>query len=206
MDIARKALSFLDAKLIDDILEKSDVVEIAANTEILSQGQYVKVIPIVLSGLIKVYTSTKNKELLLYYIKPEESCIMSFAAALKNDKSKVFARTELNSSVLLLPANFVDGWIKNYPNFNHLFFGLYNKRYDDLLSTIHHVLFDKMDVRLYDFLVQRMALTQHQAIKISHRQIAEELGTAREVITRTLKKLESEGKIRQQDSTIEVIE
>lgn len=205
MDQARKALSFLEATLIDDILDKSDILDIPSGTELLKEGQYVKVIPIVLEGLVKVYTSAKERELLLYYIQPEESCIMSFAACLKNEKSKVFAITESDTKALLLSTEYLNDWIKNYPNFNHLFYEQYNKRYSDLLDTIEHVLFNKMDVRLYDYLLERVNLTSRNPIKISHRQIANELGTAREVITRTVKKLETDGRVIQHPQEIEIL-
>lgn len=205
MDLARQALGFLEASLIDDILGKSEIVEIPSGTEILGEGQYVKVIPIVLDGLVKVYTSAQERELLLYYIEPEESCVMSFAACLRNEKSKVFAITEKDSKVLLLSVDYLQDWIKKYPNFNHLFYQQYNKRYSDLLDTIEHVLFNKMDIRLHDYLLERVRLTDKNPLRISHRQIANELGTAREVISRTIKKLEAEDKVIQHAHEIEVL-
>ncbi len=157
-------------------------------TEILREGQFVKVIPIVLNGLIRVYTRRKERDLLLYYIRPNESCIMSFAASLKNEPSKVFALTEEDTTALLLPVDKVSSWIKQYPNLNDLFYQQYNLRYSELLDTIHHVLFEKMDTRLYDYLKEKVNLTNKNPLKISHRQIASELGTARKIISRVIKK------------------
>lgn len=179
--------------------------EIAQGTEILREGQYVKVIPLVLEGLIKVYSRHEDKELLLYYIKSQESCIMSFAAGMKNEPSKIFAIAEEDTRVLLLPTDKVAQWVRRFPDVNQLFFQQYNIRYTDLLATIHQLLFDRMDKRILDYLVNKSMLTGRNPIKISHRQIAGELGTAREVVSRIMKKLENDGKIRQEANMIEIL-
>lgn len=200
-----KALSFLDPKIVAQIVESSTVQDIPKGTEILREGQYVKVIPIVIEGLIKVFSRFDSKDLLLYYIKPNESCIMSFASSLKNDPSKVFAVTEEDTKALLLPVDKVPGWIEQYPSINNLFYQQYNLRYIELLDTISHVLFNKMDQRLYDYLVEKSKLTKQNPLKISHRQIANDLGTAREVISRVMKKLENENLVKQQSKSIEIL-
>ena len=200
-----KALSHINTELAKEIMAVSVVKEIPQDTEILKEGQYVKVIPIVIDGLIKVFSRHEEKELLLYYIKPDESCIMSFSASLRNDPSKVFAITEEDTTVLLIPSDKAAKWTQQSPDFNSLFFQQYNVRYSDLLDTIHHVLFDKMDKRLYDYLRSKSELTLKNPMKISHRQIANELGTAREVISRVMKKLEHEGKVRQHSNSIEIM-
>ena len=202
-DVA-KAFSHLNPSLVSEIVEGSVTKEIPGETEILREGQYVKVIPIVLEGLIKVYTRHEDKELLLYYIRPHESCVMSFASSLKNEPSKVFAETEENTKAVLLPVEKVRTWRKQFPDINTLFFQQYNLRYSELLDTIHHLLFDKMDKRLYDHLKEKVSLTKKNPLKISHRQIANELGTAREVISRVMKKLEIEGKLKQHTNGIEL--
>jgi CRP/FNR family transcriptional regulator len=86
-----------------------------------------------------------------------------------------------------------------------LFFQQYNLRYSELIDTINHVLFDKMDKRLYDYLQEKVIITQKNPLKISHRQIASELGTAREVVSRVMKKLEVEGKVKQTGNYIELL-
>jgi len=199
------SIPYLSTALRGEIEEFALLKELPKNMEILRQGQYVKAIPIVLKGLIKVFTRHEDRELLLYYIKPNESCIMSFTASLQNEPSSVFAITEEESTALLLPTDKISDWIKEYPDINMLFFQQYNVRYSELLNTIHHLLFDKMDKRLFDYLKEKAALTQKKTIKMSHRQIANELGTAREVISRVMKKLESEEKLIQHSNGIEVL-
>ena len=199
-----RSLAFLGKDLLEEILTHSAVAEIPKNTEILREGQYIKVIPLLLEGLVKVSSHYEEKELLLYYIRPNESCIMSFSAGLDNQPSRVTAITEEASAALLIPVDKVSRWIKEYPGFNLLFFQQYNQRYADLIDTINHLLYDKLDKRIYDYLREKINLTGKNPLNISHRQIAQELGTAREVVSRMLKKLEAEGKLRQQSKGIKI--
>ena len=205
MDFDKSILSFLKPDLVDKILKESTIKEFEKGTEILREAQYVKVLPIVIEGLVKVYSRFDDKELLLYYIEPAQSCVMTFYAALKNTPSKVFATTEENSKIILIPVQLLPNWLKEYPRFNELFYNQFNLRYSELLDTIGHLLLDKMDKRLYDHLKKKLHLTQGDSIKMSHSQIANELGTAREVITRVLKKLETDEKVIQNSGEIKII-
>ncbi len=200
-----KTFTHLDSELISKILEVSILKEFKSNTELLRERQYIKVIPLVIRGLIKVYTRYDDRELLLYYIQPKESCIMSFSACLNNNPSQIFAVTEEDSTVLLLPVDKISALTKQFPDFNTLFFQQYNQRYGELLNTIHQVLFDKMDKRLFEHLKNKVKIMNQNPIKISHQQIASELGTVREVISRVLKKLEAEGLVKQDNRGIELI-
>lgn len=186
-------------------MDTSTLQEFEKGTELLKEEQYVKVLPIVLDGLVKVYSSFNEKELLLYYIEPSQSCVMTFHAALHNTPSRVFATVEEKSSILLLPVENLQTWLKEYPDFNELFYNQYNLRYLELLNTIGHLLNDKMDKRLYDHLKKKSLLTNNSPIKMSHHQLATELGTAREVVSRVLKKLEIDKKIKQDSNGIKII-
>lgn len=208
MDLAvqiKQQFPHFNSDLISEIIKHAIEKEIPKDTELLREGQFIKVIPLVLNGVIKVFTRHEDKELLLYYIKPNESCIMSFSAGINNQPSKIYATTEEDSHLLLIPADKLGQWTKQFPDFNSLFFLQYNLRYSDLLDTINSLLFEKLDKRVYDYLKEKVAVTQNNPLKISHRQIASELGTAREVISRIVKKLELEDKVKQSATTIEIL-
>ncbi len=205
MTFDKTILSFLKPELVDLIIKESSIKAIPKGTEILRAEQYVKVLPIVMEGLVKVYSKFEDKELLLYYIEPSQSCVMSFYAALKNIPSKVFAQTEEDSKIILIPVQYLPDWLKKYPDFNILFYSQYNLRFSELLETISHLLLNKMDQRLYEHLKRKTALRHQTSIKISHSQLANELGTAREVISRVIKKLENEGKVVQNAGEITII-
>ncbi len=200
----KQKLSIFNKDLLEELLEASQIVDVPPNTELLREGQYIKVIPIVLEGLVKVYTRHEDRELLLYYIQPSESCIMSYSASLKNTPSHIYAETEEESTIILVPVESLPHLRRSYPDFSTLFIDLYNSRYRDLLDTIHHVLFDRMDKRLLDYLREKVKVRNQNPLKLSHQQIAGELGTVREVISRVLKKLEQEGAIAPHPDGIEI--
>lgn len=205
METVRQQLSFLSPQLIEKLLINSTISDFPKNTEIIKNQQYIKHIPIVINGLVKVFSKFDEKELLLYYIQPKQSCIMSFSASLKNTPSKVFAITEEDSKILLIPVKYLPKWLNEYSDLNTLFYSQYDLRYSDLLETIQHVLVDKMDKRLYEYLKHKTDLINYETVKLTHGQIANELGTAREVISRVMKKLENEGKITQNKNGIKIL-
>ena len=131
---------------------------------------------------------------------------MSFSASLKNEPSRVIAITEDDTTALLLPTDKVMKWLKQFPDIHTLFYQQYNLRYAELLETIKYLLYHKLDKRILDFLNERSTIKCEKILDIRHKQIAQELGTAREVITRILKKLEKEGKVRQTPDGIEILQ
>lgn len=198
-------LHFLEEALIAQIESTCEVVSVEASTVLIRTGQYVKVVPIVLDGLIKVMTQHEDKEYLLYYIKPSESCVMSLTAGIKRRQSLIEAITEIKSDILLIPADQIQHWLDQFPKFNKLFYQQYEDRYTDMIETVHHLLFDKLDKRIYHYLVEKSQTLQTNPIRISHRQIAQDLGTAREVVTRVMKQLERDEKVRQWQEAIEIL-
>ena len=195
---------YLGKELLVELLSVSEVKNFPVHTELVREGQYVKYIPIVLNGLVKVFTQFEEKELLLYYIKPEQSCIMSFSSCINNDKSKIFAITEEETTVLLIPSDKIAKWVTQFPTINALFYKQYDLRYAELVDTIHQMLYYKLDKRLIDYLSEKVKVTGKNPIKISHKEIANDLGTAREVISRLVKKLEKQNLLKQHHDSIEL--
>lgn len=204
-DRIHRQLAFLGRDLVAEWLEAGQRAEVPGGTELVRLGQYVRVLPVVLEGLVKVYTRPDERELLLYYIQPAESCVMSFNAVLHGARSRFLARTETDSQLLLLPAERVPGWLHAHPVFNRLFFDLYDQRYADLLDTIGHLLVGRLDQRLLEHLRRLVAVTGEHPVRRSHRELAGELGTAREVVTRTLHRLEADGSVRQEEGGIRLL-
>ncbi len=195
----------LSTPLLNALKENSEIIEVDKNTELLREGQYVKVVPIVLSGTIRVYIKHEDKELLLYYIKPNESCIMSFSAVIENLPSKVYAVTDEESEIMAIPISKIDSLLKSFPELNTLYYKLYIERYADLINTIESAMFEKLDQRILEYLKNKSKLLNSNQIKITHKQIAMDLGSSREVISRTLKKIENDGLIKLHNSLIEIL-
>jgi CRP/FNR family transcriptional regulator len=185
--------------------EGSTLMQFEKQTEILHEGQYVKVVPIVLEGVVKVFTRAADKELLLYYIETGESCIMSFTAVMRNSPSRIFAVAEENTVVALIPSEKLRQLVRSTPALNELFYELFDTRYNDLLHTIQDLLFSRMDQRLYHYLLEQGRQKATTIVNLRHREIAADLGTAREVVSRIMKKLENEGKILQTENGIKIL-
>ena len=162
----------------------------SAETVIQNFNSYIKSIPIVLSGSIKVIkTDNEGKELFLYYIKSGESCIRSFLAGIHNDTSKIKAIVEEDAELLLIPVHKASQWIKEFPEWTDFIFTLYQKRFEELLEVVNAVAFQKLDARLLHLLQQKSSLFQSKEINVTHYQLAEELGISREAVSRVLKQM-----------------
>ena len=154
-------------------------------------NSYIRAIPIVLSGSLRVMRQDEEgKEILLYYIKPGESCIMSFLAGIHEDTSKIVAVAEEETEVLMIPIAKASEWIKTYPEWTDFIFRTYHQRFEELLSVIDAVAFQQLDDRIIQLLKKKAAIYRSKEITITHQQLAEELGTTREVISRLLKQME----------------
>ncbi len=161
---------------------------------ILNENAYIRAIPIVLKGCIGVMrTDDEGREILLYYINAGESCIMSFLGGLHNDTSKVKAIAEEETEILFVPIDKVNLLIKENPEWLDYIFRLYHKRFEELLEVVNDVAFKKMDERLLNFIKKRCELSKTNTLHITHEHLANELGTARVVVSRLLKQMEEKG-------------
>lgn len=168
--------------------------EFAENEVILNENAYIKAIPIVTKGSIRVMrTDEDGRELLLYYIRAGETCIMSFLGGIHQDTSKVKAIAEEETEILFIPIDKVSLLIKEFPEWLDYIFRLYHKRFEELLEVVNNVAFKKMDERLLDFIHKKSEVANSKTLHITHEQLANELGTARVVISRLLKVLEEDG-------------
>ncbi len=191
----KKLLPQVDTALLQFIANEAVEIDIPTDSTLLKTGNYVQSVPLVVKGLIRVSRIEDDKELLLYYIHPGEMCIMSFSACCSNSASLIEASTLEETKVLLIPSVKLREWITQYPSFNFYIYEMFNKRYLDLIDTIDQLIFNRLDERLFNYLKEKSGLLGSRQINITHQQIATDMGTAREVISRLLKKLELENKI-----------
>ncbi|WP_232285828.1 Crp/Fnr family transcriptional regulator [Aquimarina agarilytica] len=184
----------------------STLMKFDAGTVILKEGAYVKVIPLIISGLAKVYKEEENgHEVLLYYIKPGESCIMSVTSMIKNEVSMVKAIIEEDAEVVVIPTDKAIQIAHKYPKWNEFIYELFNLKFHELLNVVKILTFSKKDVRLFEYLKNKAALKNETTITTTHQQIADDLGSSREVISRLLKKLEHDGQIKLNQGNIELL-
>ncbi|MCI3937167.1 Crp/Fnr family transcriptional regulator [Chryseobacterium aahli] len=189
---------FSSSKELTDKLYQNGILKTYHEGDIiLDENASIRSIPIVMKGLLKVIrTEEDGREILLYYIKTGESCIMSFLGGMHNEKSIVKAEVEEDSEILFLPMDKVTLFIKEYPEWLDYIFRLYHKRFEELLDIINAIAFKKVDERLLNLLYKKSEISQSKTIVITHEQLANELGTARVVVSRLLKQLEDSGKLK----------
>ena len=181
-------------QLIKQLYQYGVLKSYKAGSVIVNENASIRSIPIVTKGLMKVIrTEEDGREILLYYIKAGESCIMSFLGGLHNETSKVKAEVEEDAEILFLPMDKVSFFIKEYPEWLDYIFRLYHKRFEELLDIINAIAFKKIDERLLSLLQKKKELAHSNLLNITHEQLANELGTARVVVSRLLKQLEDNG-------------
>jgi len=178
---------------------------IKAKTEIIREGQKVRFIPFLIKGSIKVYSLNDGRELIYYYVRPEDSCLMTFSSIFGDYTSKIYAVTEEDSEVLLIPTSVMHEWLIRFPKINKLFYHEYNKRFTDIMNMVNEAVFHKLDKRIVNYINQQITITGHNPVKLTHKEIANNLGTSREVVSRVLKKIENEGEIIQSKEGIKLI-
>lgn len=180
--------------LISKLKEYSSQKHYAQGEIILNENSNIYAIPIVIKGSIKVIrTDQDGREILLYYIKAGESCIMSFLGGMHHETSKIKAEVEEDAEILFLPMDKVTLFIKEYPQWLDYIFKLYHKRFEELLEIVNAIAFKKVDERLLNLLQRKKELSGSKIISTTHEQLANELGTARVVVSRLLKQLEENG-------------
>ncbi|MFN4813158.1 MAG: Crp/Fnr family transcriptional regulator [Bacteroidota bacterium] len=184
-------------RITEKLLGMGITKSFAEGAVIINENAFVKAIPIVTNGSVRVMrTDEDGREILLYYIKAGESCIMSFLGGMHHDTSKVKAVAEEQTDILFIPSDRVNALIAEFPEWLDYIFRLYHKRFEELLEVVNAVAFKKLDERLLIFLKRKTALTNNQNIHITHEQLSNELGTARVVVSRLLKQMEDEGLVK----------
>ena len=198
--------SLFHSLLNKEVYASGQVKLFKAGDVILDIASYIRSLPIVLSGTLKVIkTDQEGKEIFLYYITAGESCIMSFLAGIHNDTSKIKVIVEEDAELLLIPVNKASQWIKEFPEWTDFIFTLYQKRFEELLEVVNAVTFQKLDERLLGFIRKKCELTKSKTLNVSHEQLANELGSGRVVVSRLLKQMEEEGLVKLGRNKIELL-
>ncbi|MCD0477759.1 Crp/Fnr family transcriptional regulator [Chryseobacterium sp. LC2016-29] len=183
--------------LVEKLYQNGFIKKYQQGDIILDENASIRAIPIVMKGMMKVIrTEEDGREILLYYIKAGESCIMSFLGGIHDEKSILKAEIEEESEILFLPVEKASLFMKDYPEWVDYIFRLYHKRFEELLDIINAIAFKKVDERLLQLLEKKSEISQSKTIVTTHEQLANELGTARVVVSRLLKQLEDAGKLK----------
>lgn len=203
MNIRNAFSLFAFEKELLDRINESEVLEIGPGTVILKEHEFIKVIPLVLEGSIKLRKmDPTGREIIFYHIEPGESCILSITSCLNEKESRAEAIIEKKTRLIAISAEEVRSWMDLFPSWRKFVVRLYYERMAEVMTLLDLVIFKSVDTRLVQYLNEKAV---NHELEITHQQLAGELGTAREVISRLLKQMEKEGIIALERGKIKII-
>lgn len=206
-DIIRKNFIYLvEPDLQEDIASVSGMQVCKKGTVFLDFGEFIKSIPLIMSGIMKVIREDEDgNEIFLYYLNPGQTCALALTCCMIDKRSSIKAVAEEDVECLTIPVRYMDEWMTKYPSWRNYVMTTYNFRYEELLATVDDIAFKNMDERLVNFLIQKSATTEKDVIHITHSEIAKDLNASREAVSRLLKKLENDNRIELGRNKIRII-
>ena len=182
--------------LLKEIAQVGTFKEVPAGQKLIDIGEYIKGMPLLISGVIKVLREDpEGDELLLYYLEQGDTCSMTMSCCIGQTRSEIRAVAETDARLIMIPVRKMEDWIANYRSWRNFVFESYNTRLNELLQTIDSIAFMNMDERLVNYLREKRRVNEDDVIRNTHQEIAYDLHSSRVVISRLLKKLEQMGKI-----------
>ena len=188
--------NLFEEALIDEIAQVCTFKEVPAGHKLMEIGEYIKGMPLLISGVIKVLREDPDgDELLLYYLEQGDTCSMTMSCCIGQAKSEIRAIAETDAKLIMVPVRKMEEWTAKYRSWRNFVFESYNNRLNEMLLTIDMIAFLNMDERLVNYLQEKARVNQDSIIRNTHQEIAYDLHSSRVVISRLLKKLEQMGKL-----------
>ncbi|MGI9526827.1 MAG: Crp/Fnr family transcriptional regulator [Weeksellaceae bacterium] len=183
-------------------------VEFDKGDEIIGYGEHMQFIPLLNEGVIKVFKENKDgDEILLYFLEQGETCAFTLQCLQVGDfKSEIRAVAETNGSILKIPLHKMEDWMAKYTTWRQFILASYQSRIYEMLDVIDSIAFQNLDTRLINYLKDKAMVNRSMTLEITHQEIADELNSSRVVISRLLKKLENDHKIKVGRNLIELTE
>ncbi|OYU56032.1 MAG: Crp/Fnr family transcriptional regulator [Chitinophagaceae bacterium BSSC1] len=195
-----------EPELMNEIIANGVIKTIPAGEVLMRTGQFIKSTMLILEGNVKVFRENEDGgEFLMYFLQPGEACAISIICAAKTEASRVMAKTTEETTVLMIPLQLLDRWMLDYKSWYHFVLSTYRNRFDELLVLIDQVAFRNMDERLLSYLERHAKVHNSSIISLSHQQIADELNSSREVVSRLLKKMEQRHMVILHRNAVEMI-
>lgn len=184
-----------EPNLQKEIARVGGIREFKAGEVIMNIGSYVKTVPLLTKGSIKVVREEEEaeREMLLYYLNAGETCSMSFSCCMMDKKSDIRTTAEDDSTIIAIPLKYVNEWMSKYPSWRNFVMRSYDSRMQEMVKTLDSIAFKKMDERLLKYLIKRGDAHNSKIINSTHQEIADDLNASRESISRLLKQLEKKG-------------
>ena len=182
--------------LLQELAQAGQLKSASAGSYLIRPGEFIRSVPIIITGSVKIMRPDQSgREALLYYLGGLDACAMSLTCCLGTKRSEITAIVEEETTMIGIPVEKVDEWMCRFSTWKQFVFQTYQKRFDNLLETIDEVIFHKLDERLLVYLQKKVASCQCSVLSITHEDIAQELVTSREVVSRLLKQMEKNGQV-----------
>ena len=179
--------------LYEEVLEHATFKTAEAGSILLKKGQNIKSAMLVTEGTVKLYQEDEEgSEFFMYHLNPGEACAVTLVCNFHLEQSQVLAKALTDISYIAIPLEYMDKWLQKYKSWHYFVIRTYRSRYEELLKTINEIAFKNMDERL-EFYIKRQVEQSGKTVKLTHQEIANDLNTSREVISRLLKKMENNG-------------
>jgi len=192
--------------LLEDIDNNAVFQTVHSGDVIMRTGQYIKSTVLVLSGTIKIYREDDNGgEFFMYYLQPGQACAISMICATKSEKSQIMAKVVEDAELVMVPLPLMDKWMMQHRSWYEFVIDTYRSRFEEVLEVIDSIAFRAMDERLEFYLKRHKEALGSNDLKLSHQDIASELHTSREVISRLLKKMEQRQLLKLHRNHIELL-
>ena len=192
----KKIFPNFDEELIKHLEKVGQEVEFDEGEMLIRPGQYFKQSMLLVDGSVKIYREGENgEEFFLYYLEPGNACALSIICATKNEASEIKGIAVTPVKAFAIPLQHMDGLMREYRQWYYFVLGTYRSRFEELLQVIDQIAFHSMDEKLEFYLKRQFNTMKSKTISITHQQIADDLNSSREVISRLLKKLESRKRI-----------
>jgi len=196
-----------EKELLDEIAEVGAYKKVKENDLLLDIGDTFNHIPLILTGAIKISRETKKgDEIVLYFLERGDTCTITFGSGLQSSKSKVRGIAEKDSELIFIPVGKLEEWLVKFHSWRSFVIDSYDIRLNEMLEAIDTLAFLKMDERLFKYLTDKVQIMRSMVLNTTHQEIAVDLNTSRVVVSRLLKQLENEGKIKLFRNKIEVLD
>ena len=196
-----------EEELLKEINEVGIVKDVPEGGKLIEIGEYIKSMPLLISGVVKILREDDNgDELLLYFLENGDTCAMTLNCCMTQAQSEIRAIAETDTKLIMIPVQKMEEWMAKYQRWRNFVLESYNNRLNELLETLDSIAFLNMDQRLLKYLKDKARVTNSLTINNTHQEIAYELHTSRVVVSRLLKKLENMGKIKLNRNHIQIID
>ncbi len=193
------------SQLVNEFKRAAFFARIPAGKDVFVEGDDVDAIALLISGAVRVYkVGETGREITLYRFGFGESCILTANAILSRQSFSAIATVEQDAEAVMIPASVFREWVQRYDLWRDFVFTLLSQRLSSVMELVDEVTFRRMDIRVASLLLERSQ--NHNPLTITHQEIAAELGSSREVISRILENLASQGIIRVLRGSVEILD